>query len=106
MYMVWQVDGNYVSALRLEQYRDGLLMEALETIPDKRRKGYAVALISSVQEWLRNRGGATIYSHVSKKNAPSLKTHTNCGFEVYRDYSVYSNGVRNENAYTMRCTIK
>ena len=48
MYMVWQVDGNYVSALRLEQYRDGLLMEALETIPDKRRKGYAVALISSV----------------------------------------------------------
>lgn len=34
-YAVWVENGMYVSALRLEPYQDGLLLEALETKPEK-----------------------------------------------------------------------
>ena len=44
---VWEESGRYVSALRLEPYRDGLLLEALETAPEQRRKGFAAALTLS-----------------------------------------------------------
>ena len=47
-YCLWIVDGRYFSALRLEPYRDGLLLEALETHPAERRKGYAAALVNAV----------------------------------------------------------
>ena len=105
VYMIWQVDNRYVSALRLEPNRDGLLLEALETLPEERRKGYAISLIAAVQEWLRDSGKSKLYSHVSKKNVPSLKTHMHCGFEVYLDYAVYSDGRLNQNAYTMHYIV-
>lgn len=89
---VWEEEGSYVSALRLEPYRDGLLLEALETAPGCRRKGYAASLIRAVQEHLRAQGGVKLYSHVNKRNAASLKTHESCGFSVISDHAVYING--------------
>ena len=88
-YCIWTENGRYVSALRLEPYRDGLLLEALETTPGERRKGYAVKLIRSVQEQL---SGAKIYSHVSKRNLASLRTHERCGFNKIADHAVYADG--------------
>jgi len=89
VYAIWAVDGRYVSALRLEPYQDGLLLEALETAPNQRRKGYAVALINAVFEKVR---GQKIYSHVSKKNRPSLATHEKCGFQRILEHAVYADG--------------
>ena len=66
---VWEEKGNYVSALRLEPYKDGLLLEALETHPDQRMKGYAAMLISAVQQHLES---VKIYSHVSKCNTVAM----------------------------------
>ena len=86
---VWEENGKYVSALRLEPYRDGLLLEGLETHPIHRRKGYAALLISTVQQHL---GAVKIYSHVEKRNAASLKTHEKCGFSIISDHAVYING--------------
>ena len=86
---VWEEKGYYVSALRLEPYKDGLLLEALETHPDQRMKGYAAMLISAVQQHL---GSVKIYSHVKKSNTASLKTHEKCGFKQISDYAVYING--------------
>lgn len=97
-YMVWEMDGKYVSALRLEPYEDGFLMEALETIPGERKKGYASQLIRAVQVWM---GHGKIYSHVSKRNEASLAIHARCGFQKHLDYSVYTDGTVNEKAYTM-----
>lgn len=99
VYMVWERDGKYVSALRLEPFMDGLLMEALETIPGERQKGYASALIRGVQTWM---GQGKIYSHVSKHNTASLATHARCGFKIHLDHCIYSDGTVNEKAYTMR----
>lgn len=36
VYAIWEEDGQYISALRLEPYQDGLLLEALETKPSYR----------------------------------------------------------------------
>lgn len=98
VYAMWQVDGNYVSALRLEPFRDGLLLEALETAPDQRRNGYAKALIRAV---LEQTGDVKIYSHVSKRNTASLKTHEACGFHRLLDYAVGIDGSVNQSSFTM-----
>ena len=97
-YAVWELDGKYVSALRLEPYKDGLLLEALETAPAERRKGYAEALIRAVQH---RTGGTKIYSHVHKSNVPSLMIHEKCGFRRIMEYAVYIDGSFNHRCCTM-----
>ena len=89
VYAIYTVEENYVSALRLEPYRDGLLIEALETAPGQRRKGYGRALIRAVQEVY---SGRTLYSHIDKQNAASRELHQSCGFEKVEDFVVYIDG--------------
>lgn len=89
---IWEKNGRYVSALRLEPYRDGLLLAALETVPAFQKRGYASILIRAVQQHLAVSGGAKIYSHVNKQNTASLRTHEKCGFRVISDCAVYLNG--------------
>ena len=89
---LWEEHGRYVSALRLEPYRDGLLLEGLETAPDHRKRGYAAALITAVQAYLRELGAVRLYSHVGKRNAPSRRTHETCGFSRISDHAVYISG--------------
>ena len=97
-YFVWEEVGDYVSALRLEPYRDGLLLEALETVPELRRKGYGTKLIQSVLEVT---GNQKIYSHVSKRNIPSLRTHEKCGFVKIMDFAAYADGSVNDKSCTL-----
>ena len=97
-YYVWEENGNYVSALRLEPYRNGMLLEALETHPGYRRMGYAASLIRAVQEVSSD---VKIYSHVSKRNKASLKTHEKCGFCRISDLAVYADGSVNSRSYTL-----
>ena len=95
---VWAEKGKYVSALRLEPYQDGLLLEALETAPDHRRKGYAAALIRAVQELPEVE---KIYAHVYKKNTPSLRTHERCEFRRVLEHAVYIDGSVRTNSCTL-----
>lgn len=99
VYCVWLYENTYASALRLEPYKDGWLLEALETHPDLRRRGFAKQLISSVQT-LGNFD--VIYAHVHKRNVPSLAAHRACGFQRIREMAVYIDGSVNHNACTMR----
>lgn len=101
IYAVWEENGKYISALRLEPFRDGFLLEALETRPTMRKKGYAAQLIKAVQNRLAEQGGGRIYSHVNKKNAASLNAHKACGFSIILDYAVYIDGSVNRRAYTL-----
>ena len=97
-YLIWEENGRYLSALRLEPYQDGLLLEALETAPQHRRKGYAVKL---VQAALKHAGNIKIYSHVSRKNTASLRTHEKCGFRKILDHAVYADGSVNDRCCTL-----
>ena len=98
-YAVWTEQGSYVSALRLEPYKDGWLLEALETAPDYRKKGYAKALMIAVLEYMDQ---SIIYSNVSKRNEASLRTHYACGFQKHLDHVVYLAGSVTNRGVTLK----
>ena len=97
-YAVWGPGGRYVSALRMEPYRDGLLLEALETAPEERQEGNAVKLIKAVLTVLPDQ---KVYTHIHKKNRASIRTHEACGFRRVLDYAVYADGSVLPNSITM-----
>ena len=99
VYAVWVEFGLYVSALRLEPHKDGWLLEALETAPDYRKRGYAKALMEAA---LQRMGQTIVYSHVSRRNLPSLRTHYACGFQKHLDHVVYLDGSVTNRAVTLR----
>ena len=88
-YFIWSEKGHYVSALRLEHYQDGLLLEALETHPDHRGRGYAKKLIRAALEQVDCQ---KVYVHISRRNAASIAVHSACGFRKILDYSVCADG--------------
>lgn len=89
VYYTWSEKGRYVSALRLEPYRDGMLLEALETHPECRGRGYAKALLRAVLEQAEYE---KIYVHISRRNGASIAVHTGCGFRKVLDHAVYADG--------------
>ena len=80
-YMVLAEDGLWVSALRLYALGAGeYYIEALETHPAFRRRGYGAALLRMVLARLGAEGPFRVRDCVNKKNIPSLRTHEKCGF--------------------------
>ncbi len=98
VYAIWEEAGRYASALRLEPYRDGLLLAALETRPDSRRRGYGTLLIQAVLA--AQEPGQRVYSHVHKRNLPSLGLHEKCGFQRIAEYAAYLDGSVNNRCCT------
>lgn len=96
-YAVWLEEERYVSALRLEPYQDGLLIEGLETRPDMRNRGFAKKLLFSVRA---STGETPLYSHVAKKNLASVRTHLSCGFDHLLEYAIYADGSVLQNCCT------
>ena len=98
-YMILEHDRIWVCALRLYCVHDRLyFIEALETHPSYRRKGYAAQLLAGVIDLLKNRGDYTIRDCVDKKNTFSLLTHQKAGFVIYSDagYDYLQNETDNE----------
>ena len=82
-YFVLVENGEWVSALRTSRIRNDLYyMEALETRPDMRHRGYAKKLLLEVLGELKKRGAFEFYSSVYKKNEPSIRTHLAAGFSI------------------------
>ncbi|OUN99055.1 hypothetical protein B5F98_03220 [Pseudoflavonifractor sp. An44] len=81
MVLVEEVDGVWVSALRCVESAPGVwFLEALETAPQARGKGWAKQLIKHTQELLTGQGAGELFSLVSPRNAPSIATHVARGF--------------------------
>ena len=100
-YAVWVVDGRYAAALRLESYDDGLLLNALETAPAMRCKGFATDLVQAVLDHLRCSGNGILYSHVRKDNTSSLRVHHSCGFHIHSEKALYLDGTVRSDSYTL-----
>ena len=82
-YWVLDENGEWVSALRICRAPDGpLYLEALETRPDKRGRGFAVRLLSGVIDALKEEGPFRLCDCVGKRNAASIRTHESCGFKI------------------------
>lgn len=85
-YMILEINGIWVSALRLNYIEDGLYyIEALETHPEYRKYGFAAKLLSEVLDLMKQQGRYKICSCVGHNNIPSLKTHQKCGFSIVSD---------------------
>lgn len=80
-YDLWMDKGRIVSAVRFEPWKDGYLLEGLETHPDYRGRGYAGRLMEDALQQIH----ATVYSHVARDNEASLRVHAKCGFLRCRD---------------------
>ena len=102
-YAVWEENGSYICALRMEPFEDGLLLEALETAPTHRRSGYATKLIEAVLASLPK--GSAVYAHVHKRNTASLATHRRCGFTAGLDHAKYVDGTVSRYACTMKIIV-
>lgn len=100
-YAVWVCGETYTAALRMEPFKDGLLLEALETKPDMRRKGYAYSLIAAVLEYVPTLGYKKVYSHINKRNTASLRVHEKAGFRRISDSARYIDGTVTQNSYTL-----
>ena len=100
-YAVCFHNGFYASALRLESYNDGILLNALETVPSLRNNGFATKLICSVLEYLRCRGDGVLYSHVDKNNLTSLHVHLLCGFRIISEKAVFLDGTVKCDSFTL-----
>lgn len=88
-YCIWEEEGSYISALRLQRYKDGLLLDALETRPSYRRRGYARKLVEAVMEATR---GEKLYSHIRRDNRASRALHEACGFRKCLDCARLADG--------------
>lgn len=82
-YWVLEENGCWVSALRMNELKPGFYyMEALETRPDCRRRGYSARILTEVIETLKKQGPFQIWDCVGKRNKASLRTHLKCGFQI------------------------
>lgn len=93
----WTDNNKFVSALRLEKYRDGLLLTALETAPRERSKGYASMLVSCVVDQFSD---SKIYSHIADNNLASISVHLKCGFQKISSSAVFLDGSQSTDAST------
>lgn len=100
-YAVWVHEGQYVSALRLEPYQDGVLLTGLETAPAERCKGHATRLLHAVKEYVQGANCLPIYSHIHKRNPGSLSVHRASGFKQHHDFGRLIDGTVSNNYYTM-----
>ena len=102
-YWILEEGGVWVSALRLNRIEAGhYYIEALETHPEYREKGYATRLLGGVIENLKSRGPFRLSDCVSKKNEPSVRTHRKCGFAIVPGAAVdYLNHETSEKSYGM-----
>ena len=82
-------------------------LEALETPPKYRKKGYASELLNEMITHLHQQGSVDIRDCVSKTNTASLATHKKCGFFIAEENGIYypSNTVNNK-TYGMRYFIR
>ena len=82
-YWILEENGLWISALRTCLVQPGLYyLEALETRPDQRKKGYGTMLLSGVVEAFGKEGPFRLCDCVGKKNIASLRTHEKCGFQI------------------------
>ena len=105
-YCVLVKDGVWVSALRLNAVMDFYYIEALETAPMFRRRGYGAEVLNETLHLLRQKGSFVIRDNVGKSNAASLATHRKCGFELEHEDAVdYLHGTVEPSCYGLiyRC---
>lgn len=99
---IWETEGQWVAALRLTRMDGFYYLEALETKPDQRKKGYGKALLEALCKELAARGPVMIRDCVAKRNEASLRAHLSAGFVIDRDPGIeYPGGAADARCFGM-----
>ena len=82
-------DDEWVSALRAIETMEGhWFLEAVETKPEKRKKGFGKNLLYHTIDYLKNIGMKELTCTISKNNFKSQELHRKCGFLPTNEPSV------------------
>lgn len=74
-------DDEWVSALRAIETMEGhWFLEAVETKPEERKKGFGKDLLRHTIDYLKNIGMTELTCTISKNNVKSQALHGKCGF--------------------------
>lgn len=84
LYFIYEHDDRYVSAVRLEPYERGVLLNSLITKLEMRRNGYAEKLLHYALAYFEK---TIVYSHVHVHNKPSRALHEKMGFKLSLEYA-------------------
>lgn len=96
----------WVSGLRAVESEPGKwFLEAVETMPGKRNRGYGKKLIRHVTEFLKGTGAKKIDCIIGKSNLSSIKMHTDCGFKKTKEPPVNCWGELEEGRILFRLEI-
>ncbi|MCR5308572.1 MAG: GNAT family N-acetyltransferase [Bacilli bacterium] len=86
IYWVLEENGDWKCALRTCKVEENIYyLEALETAPCQRKRGYGSKLLSLVVEEFKKMGSFKLCDCVSKNNRASLAVHQKCGFQIVGD---------------------
>lgn len=84
--LVEEIDDIWASALRAVESADGRwFLEAVETKPQERKKGYGEALLHHTISHLRCLGMREVTCTIAKNNVASMALHRKCGFVPTQD---------------------
>lgn len=85
---------HYMSAVvAYQKANNSFLIEALETAPNERGKGYGKNALKEMLKFLvSSYPDATVYSFTGKQNIPSQRTHESVGMTRIHDYWQDSSG--------------
>ena len=98
--LLWDHNGKYVAAVRCEPYLDGYLIYGLETTPDYRKSGFATKLFKATIQYFAPQE-KRLYSHIHKRNKPSLKLHEKLGVVEANDFAKLIDGTISQNYKTV-----
>ena len=80
------INDNFVSALRaIETAKGSWFLEAVETNPIERQKGFGEKLLLDTIDCLKKHGMTEITCTIAKNNYKSQKLHKKCGFVATDD---------------------
>ena len=96
---VLEEKGVYASAVCLESFSDGLLLNSLITTSCMRRKGYGEQLVRYALQFL---SGKCVYAHIHYKNKASVALHEKLGFVRLHEYAHMLDGSVRSDHYTYK----
>lgn len=106
MVFVETVEKQWVCGLRAVESEPGKwFLEAVETMPGQRNRGYGKKLIRHVTEFLKGIGAKKIDCIIGKSNLSSIKMHSDCGFKETKEPPVNCWGELEEGRILFRLEI-
>lgn len=96
-------EGRYLSAVKLYPWKEPgrWHVEALETRPEERGKGYGARVLSGAVRTMEKAGAVEILSDVAKTNEASIRTHLRCGFRREAERWTEADGAVTDKRCTM-----